>query len=526
MSDLIAHTISHYHVVRLLGEGGMGAVYLAHDERLDRDLAIKVLPTTTMADETARARLLREARMASSLNHPNIAHVYEVGEDGGRDFIAMELVEGRTLGALTPSGGFPTEVFFQYGLQIAEALAYAHEHGVIHRDLKSANIMITTEGRVKVLDFGLAKRIPENGNEHTPQDLGLTRPGFVMGTPTQLPPEVLGGTTADARSDVWSFGVVLYEMASGKFPFRGTSMSELLDAIRRDPPTPLSARIPIGIQALILRCLAKEPGQRYQSASEIRAAIEALQQAITGPQGHRHNGIQAGTVVRVVGWSLVAIVAVGAAVLAWPRPKPKVAEAPASLDPTAATPATAPLDARASLVRITTEGEQPLAHDDVVRPGDHLVLDYQCKDSSYVYVCDEDDRGHFYALFPQAGVSTTNPLPAGSGIRLPGMGGLRQMSWPVTSAAGGERILVIASRTRLADLESELAQYAAGTRRVTRSPVRTRSIEGLEAAPEPRPPSPVRLRAMFSSLARRAQGQPDLWTWQQPLRSLEAATKQ
>jgi TolB-like protein/Tfp pilus assembly protein PilF len=198
----------------------------------------------------------------------------------------MELVEGRTLSAMIPPAGFPSEAMLRYGLQIADALAYAHEHGVIHRDLKSANIMLTTDGWVKVLDFGLAKRMHDVGNPTPSPDLGLTATGVVVGTPNHLPPEVLGGALADARSDVWALGVVLYEMASGKFPFKGGSMSELADAILSDPPTPMSARIPIGIQAVIQRCLAKEPGRRYQNASEVRAAIEAVQQAIV-PRGAR-----------------------------------------------------------------------------------------------------------------------------------------------------------------------------------------------------------------------------------------------
>jgi serine/threonine protein kinase/tetratricopeptide (TPR) repeat protein len=280
VSELIGSRISHYRIVSLLGVGGMGAVYRAHDERLERDLALKVLPPETMADATARARLLHEARMASSLNHPHIAQVYEVGEDEGRVYIALELVEGRTLSAQIPPTGFPPETMLRNALQIADALAYAHEHGVIHRDLKSANIMLTAEGRVKILDFGLAKRVRDAGSATPAPDLNLTATGIVVGTPNHLPPEVLGGAPADARSDVWALGVVLYEMASGKFPFKGGTMAELADAIQGAPPTPMSERVPVGIRAVIQRCLAKEPARRYQNASEVRAAIEAVQQAI------------------------------------------------------------------------------------------------------------------------------------------------------------------------------------------------------------------------------------------------------
>jgi TolB-like protein/Tfp pilus assembly protein PilF/predicted Ser/Thr protein kinase len=306
LSELLEGMLSHYRIVSLLGAGGMGTVYRAHDERLGRDLALKVLPCETMADVTARARLIQEARMASSLNHPHIAHVYDVGEDRDHVFIAMELVEGRQLRELIPPGGLSTGSLLQYGAQIADALAHAHEHGVIHRDLKSANIVITPEGRAKILDFGLAKRL-HGDDEKGIVDLNLTASGMVMGTPIYLPPEVLLGHKADARSDVWALGVVLYEMASGKLPFGGDSLAELSAAITNAPPIPLSGHVPVGIQAVIARCLAKDPSQRYHSGGEARAAIETLMGA-KSPRA-------AGPVARRV-WLPAAGIAVLALVLA------------------------------------------------------------------------------------------------------------------------------------------------------------------------------------------------------------------
>jgi eukaryotic-like serine/threonine-protein kinase len=282
VSELIGRRISHYRIDGLLGAGGMGAVYRAHDERLQRDLALKVLLDESLADATARARLVREAQMASSLNHPHIAHVYEVGDEGEHVFIAMELVEGRTLRDVIPTGGLPAETLLRYAQQIADALGHAHDRGVIHRDLKSTNIMITPAGWVKVLDFGLAKRLVTQEDETLPPDLALTASGIVLGTPTHLPPEVLLGAAADARSDIWALGVVLYEMASGKVPFHGSSMVELAQEIRDGTPAPLSARVPVGIRAVIARCLAKDPNQRYRQGNEVRAAIESLLEATTG----------------------------------------------------------------------------------------------------------------------------------------------------------------------------------------------------------------------------------------------------
>jgi len=276
VSELIGGTISHYRILSRLGAGGMGVVYRARDERLGRDLALKVLPAETMADPTARARLLREAQMASALNHPHIAHIYEVGEDGDHLFIAMELVEGRPLKEAIPVTGLPAEALLRYGIQIADALAYAHERGIIHRDLKSANVMITPEERVKVLDFGLAKRLEESDRPEASRDLSLTVTGMVVGTPNYLPPEVLLGGKADARGDVWAFGVVLYEMAAGRLPFGGGTLAELAGAIVSGAPTPLSGRVPVGIQAVIARCLAKEPSQRYEQGGAARTALDAL----------------------------------------------------------------------------------------------------------------------------------------------------------------------------------------------------------------------------------------------------------
>ena len=274
MDDLLEQTFSHYRVTSRLGAGGMGVVYRAHDDRLDRDLALKILPCDLMKDESARARLLNEARTNSGLSHPHIGHVYDVGEDRGHMFFAMELIEGKPLKELIPRGGLPLSTVCRYGNQIARALGYAHRQGVIHRDLKTSNIMITPDGMAKVLDFGLAKKVREEVGKG--QDLSLTATGTILGTPNYMPPEVLFGGAADERSDIWSLGVVLYEMISGKLPFDGSSMAELAGAIMNEPPNPLSGRIPTGIQLVIARCLAKEPTQRYRSASEVAAALEAL----------------------------------------------------------------------------------------------------------------------------------------------------------------------------------------------------------------------------------------------------------
>ena len=262
----------HYRLLGRLGEGGMGVVHHARDERLGREVALKLLPPGLAGDERARARLVAEARAASALNHPHVLTIYEVGEEGGRVYIAMEYVPGRPLAELIPAGGLPAETVVRYGAQIADALAHAHERGVVHRDVKPSNVLVTPEGRVKVLDFGLAKHRPADA----PQGPSLTEAETIVGTPEYLAPEVLRGEAADARSDLWSLGVLLHRMAAGSAPFRGASVYELSAAILNEAPAPLPARVPAGLSAVIARCLTRDPAQRWRSAAEVRAALEAL----------------------------------------------------------------------------------------------------------------------------------------------------------------------------------------------------------------------------------------------------------
>jgi len=281
---MIGQTLGHYRIEAHLGAGGMGVVYRARDERLGRAVALKVLPVEKQADEAARARLLREARAASSLNHPHICTIYEVGEAEGQAYIAMELVEGQPLNTRVPAEGLPVEAVLRYGAQVADALAHAHERNIVHRDLKTANVVLTPEGRAKVLDFGLAKRMEEELLGATRSKAPLTQEGAVAGTLHYMAPEVLRGEPADARSDIWALGVVLYEMASGKLPFEGKTGYELSSAILHQPCASLPAKVPAGLRAIVQRCLAKEPGERYRTASEVRASLEALQSSEAVPE--------------------------------------------------------------------------------------------------------------------------------------------------------------------------------------------------------------------------------------------------
>ena len=270
-------------IVAPLGAGGMGEVYHAFDTRLRRTVAIKIL---TRSDDEADARLLQEARAASALNHPHVCTVHEVGCADGQSFIVMELVEGRPLSEVIASTRLSSESVLRYSIQIADALAHAHERGIVHRDLKSQNVVVTPEGRAKVLDFGVAGRLPEFDARtvtKTWESDACARPGALVGTLAYMSPEVLRGEPATVRSDIWALGVLLYEMASGKRPFDGRSSVDLMAAIVGDSAAPLPPSISAGFRATVQRCLAKDVGQRYGSAAEARAALEAVQAELAAP---------------------------------------------------------------------------------------------------------------------------------------------------------------------------------------------------------------------------------------------------
>jgi serine/threonine protein kinase len=277
---VIGQVLGHYRVVAKIGEGGMGVVYRAYDEVLRRDVAVKVVNKDARLDSSASQRLLHEARASSALAHPNICTIYEVGETDGELYIVMELVEGKSLRAMSADAGLPPESVLRYGGQIASALARAHDRGIVHRDLKTANIVVTADGLVKVLDFGLAKQIGSSVFEGPTRSLAsLETASSVSGTLPYMAPEILRGDAVDHRSDLWALGVVLYEAVSGRLPFEGRTGFEISSAILREIPNSLGPPVPPGLWAIIQRCLTKEPIQRYQRASEVQAALEAVQSA-------------------------------------------------------------------------------------------------------------------------------------------------------------------------------------------------------------------------------------------------------
>jgi serine/threonine protein kinase/formylglycine-generating enzyme required for sulfatase activity/dienelactone hydrolase len=302
---MIGKTISHYHVVDKIGEGGMGEVFLADDISLGRRVALKFLPPEMQKDDIAHKRFLREARSAAALNHPYICSIHEVSEVGGKDFIVMEYVEGQTLKERLAKGPFTIREALQVAAEIAEALEQAHDKGIIHRDLKPANIMLAQRGHVKVMDFGLAKQVKEAEKAVSQEDTltALTREGSTLGTLAYMSPQQLRGEAVDARSDIFSFGIVLYEILTGVHPFRQASPMDTAAGIINKEPTPLSHRlekIPELLQQTVSRMLAKDVGGRYSDIHEVRADLGLLIRQFDQAE----SGIESGNVRGI--WRLLA----------------------------------------------------------------------------------------------------------------------------------------------------------------------------------------------------------------------------
>src|SRR5882724_10216486 len=281
-------TLAHYSIISKIGAGGMGEVYRARDTRLDREVAIKILPANYATDADRLKRFEQEARATSALNHPNILTVYDIGTHEGSPYIVAELLAGAELRDQLNDGVLSERKAIDYAQQIAQGLAAAHERGITHRDLKPENLFVTTDGRVKILDFGLAKLRPQ-GDEPVSSEVAtakqITDPGTVMGTVGYMSPEQVRGQPVDHRSDIFSFGAILYEMLSGQRAFRRETMAETMTAILKEEPpelTTLNSRVSAQLERVVSHCLEKRPEERFQSARDLGFALGAA-----SPSGSR-----------------------------------------------------------------------------------------------------------------------------------------------------------------------------------------------------------------------------------------------
>lgn len=318
MPDLVGKRISHYEISAKIGEGGMGVVYLAEDTRLRRRVALKFVSPQLIGSTAEKARLIREARAAAGLDHPSICTIHEVDQAEGYTFIAMAHIEGRPLRALIPAEGLPLAESLELAVQLAEGLVEAHRKGVVHRDIKPANLMVTAQGRLKITDFGLAKLMHSQP---------ITRRGVRMGTAAYMSPEQVRGEAVDHRTDIWSLGVVLYEMITGRLPFAGENEPALLYALCHRPPVPIAERcgdVPPGLSILVMRCLQKDPAQRYAEMRDLLADLRRLQrgwdtQSILAPVALARAPLVRGRRTRVLAVSgLVAVLLITAGLLAGP----------------------------------------------------------------------------------------------------------------------------------------------------------------------------------------------------------------
>jgi len=279
---MIGKTLAHYKILEKIGSGGMGDVYLAEDTTLDRKVALKILPPELAESEERRARFQREAKAIAALDHPNIVQVFSVEEADGIHFITMQLVHGKTLTELLPKNGFPLNKFFEIGIPLADAVAAAHQEGITHRDLKPDNMMVGEDGRIKVLDFGLAKPIRGFVGAAPQSELptqAKTEAGLIVRTVNYMSPEQATGKAVDPRSDIFSLGIVFYEMLTGARPFTGDTPGEVLSSIVKDSAASVKETnedVPRELSKIVQRCLAKDPSRRLQNALDIRNELEEI----------------------------------------------------------------------------------------------------------------------------------------------------------------------------------------------------------------------------------------------------------
>ena len=299
---MTGQTLGHYQILDKLGEGGMGVVYKALDPRLNRLVAIKILPREKTSNPDRKRRFIQEAQSASALNHPNIVVIHDINEENGVDYMVMEYIDGRTLDAAIPRHGMRLGEALKVAIPIADGLAKAHSAGIIHRDIKPSNIMVADDGRVKILDFGLAKLTELNAtgeNDETRTERARTEEGAILGTISYMSPEQAEGKKLDARSDIFSFGSLLYEMVTGHRAFHGDSRISTLSAILKEDPKP-AENLPTDLDKILRRCLRKDPDRRFQHMADLKVALQEVREdsdsgQLTAPPPAAQNRSPAGS---------------------------------------------------------------------------------------------------------------------------------------------------------------------------------------------------------------------------------------
>ena len=490
---MINQTISHYKILKKLGEGGMGEVYLAEDAELHRKVALKFLSPHLVSDADFKTRFKREAQAAAALNHPNIITIYEVAEYEGRSFIAMEYVEGGSLRKLLAENELPVGKVIDLTMQICEGLGKAHEAGIVHRDMKSENILVTNDGRVKILDFGLAKLKAAATK--------LTKTDATLGTLHYMSPEQARGEVVDQRSDLFSVGVILYELLARQFPFKGEYEMAILYSLMNEEPEPLArykAGVPEGLQRIVDKTLKKDRTLRYQSAAEILADLKGLQKepamsAVAKPTKRR---ISRRSMAFVAMGLLLLIAIAGYAIFSLREEPPAVArhEEPATEETTnPEAPTEEPLASGSINVKgVSAEVEEalrlaysaklqevapsaaaaimvqrgakaanpwrPLVEGETMSSADKYRVVFQPEEAAFFYVFQVDNSGKLDWLFPRNDSSPysvgTNPVPASFWAEIPE----GDQALYLDENLGVEHIYIVATRSRWVDLETALAK--------------------------------------------------------------------
>jgi hypothetical protein len=494
-----------------LGKGGSSEVYRAFDPSLQRDVALKILRTRDGRPDPFAARLLDEARRLARVRHPNVLVVHGADERGGRAGIWTDLVDGRTLEQLlSEQGPLRAEEACLTGIALCGALAAVHAAGLVHRDVKTSNVMREKGGRIVLMDFGsVSEQVRASG---------FIVPDVVSGTPLFMAPEQLAGGAPTTAADIYSLGVVLYRLVSGRFPVEATHLAELRAKHLKGERVPLRDHrpdLPPGFVQVVERALAPDPGNRYASAGAMEQALNnALGVAtpqpvvpvpvpVPAPVDHRRR--------LVVGLSIAASLIVAGALLSYSLLRP------------------GPFKADAALFRVLEGREERLAPGSVVHPGDHLVMEISAPETFYAYILNEDENGEVYVLFP-AGLDLKNPLTAGARHRLPGRQGGKQVTWEITSVGGTENLLVIASRRLQSEVEVELATLprAEPGRQIVYAPLSRRSVavlRGIGGLAESEAPVGARgdvLNSIAQSLTSRSSGRSDFWIWHLQLENSSA----